>query len=258
MRAMHDHLKRTIPCLVGAAGLLLADCTAERQYRTSEQAQAYDPSPTNHSKAILEVATNYTAGFVEFDDQGWLYGTNRTRTQMQIRTVINRFSEELQSSGLLIVTFMHGWKHNASSDDSNVAMFHKVLNELGVMEQWLSARQHRAARRIVGVYAGWRGLSATLEPFEELSFWDRKSTAERVGHGAVIELLSELEALRTQSNRQHSGAITNHQRMSTKLIIVGHSFGGDIVYSAAAPILTERMVENYDAEGNLLKGLKSS
>src|SRR5208283_2373172 len=123
-------------------------------------------------------------------------------------------------------------------------------NELGGMERWLSKKQDRPARRIVGVYVGWRGLSATLEPFEELSFWDRKSTAEQVGHGSVIELLSGLEALRTQSNLRYGNEITNHQRMNTKLIIVGHSFGGDIVYSAAAPILTERMVENYDAAGN--------
>lgn len=252
MKIIQALLNRTVLfivfCIV-AVCLLLIGCTAERQYRTDERAQAYDPSPTNHTKAIIEISTNYTLGYVEFDDQGWLYGTNRIKTQMQINMVINRFSEELKTNGLLMVTFVHGWKHNASCGDSNVVMFHKVLNELGGMERWLSKRQNRPARKIVGVYVGWRGLSSSMEPFEELSFWDRKSTAEQVGHGSVIELLSNLEALRTQSNRQYGSAITNHERMSTKLIIVGHSFGGDIVYSAAAPILTERMVENYDAEG---------
>lgn len=250
MKSINDFSNRVIVLFIPAICLCLIGCTAERQYRTEEQAQTSNPNSTNISRAIIEVSTNYTVGYVEFDDQGWLYGTNRFKTRMQIDTVINDFSEELKTNGLLIVTFVHGWKHNASSADSNVVMLQKVLNELGGMERWLSKKQDRPARRIVGVYVGWRGLSATLEPFEELSFWDRKNTAEQVGHGSVIELLSGLEALRTQSNLRYGNEITNHQRMNTKLIIVGHSFGGDIVYSAAAPILTERMVENYDAAGN--------
>jgi hypothetical protein len=251
MRIVRALLYRAIFFSFGAACLFLIGCTAERQYRTDPQVQNYNPGATNHTRAIVEVTTNYTVGYVEFDDQGWLYGTNRFKTQMQIDTITNRFWEELNTNGLLIVTFVHGWKHNASGSDSNVAMFHQVLNHLGLMEPKLAVKQKRPARRVVGVYVGWRGLSATMEPFQELSFWDRKDTAEQVGHGAVIELLSTLEALRTQSNRQYGSGIAGGQRMSTKLIIVGHSFGGDIVYSAVAPILTERMVENYDADGNL-------
>src|SRR5271169_1391747 len=195
MKFINEFSNRVIVLFIPAICFCLIGCTAERQYRTEEQAQPYNPNSTNISKAIIEVSTNYTVGYVEFDDQGWLYGTNRFKTRMQIDTVTNQFSEELKTNGLLIVTFVHGWKHNASGADSNVVMFHKVLNELGGMERWLSKKQDRPSRRIVGVYVGWRGLSATLEPFEELSFWDRKSTAEQVGHGSVIELLSGLEAL---------------------------------------------------------------
>ena len=243
-------VNQRIALTVAAVGIFLIGCTAERQYRTDERPQVYNPNPNPPPKAIVEVAPNYTVGYVEFDDQGWLYGTNRFRTEMQMDAVLSRFSEESKTNGLLIVTFVHGWKHNASGGDSNVLMFHKVLNELGAMEKWLGTKQHRPARRIVGVYVGWRGLSASVEPFEELSFWDRKNTAEQVGHGAVIELLSNLEGLRTQGNRQYKSEIAQNKRMSTKLIVVGHSFGGDIVYSAVAPILTERMVENYDADGH--------
>jgi alpha-beta hydrolase superfamily lysophospholipase len=88
-----------------------------------------------------------------------------------------------------------------------------------------------------------------VEPFKELSFWGRKSAAEQVGHGAVIEALSELEELRNHNNLTFADEIAKRLRMSTKLFIVGHSFGGDIVYSAVAPILKERMVENFDQNG---------
>jgi hypothetical protein len=118
------------------------------------------------------------------------------------------------------------------------------------MEQKLSQKEKRPARRIAGVYIGWRGLSEYVQPFEDLSFWGRKSTAETVGHGAVVELLTALESLKNQGNKNYATGITAHQRMNTKLIIIGHSFGGDIIYAATAPVLAERMVENVDTNGS--------
>src|SRR5208283_3265969 len=120
-------------------------------------------------------------------------------------------------------------------------MMRLVLREIAAMEQKLSEGEKRPTRRVAGVYIGWRGLSEKVEPFEELSFWGRKNTAETVGHGAVVQLLTTLENLKKQSNTKYSVEIAGHQRMSTKLIIIGHSFGGDIVYSATAPVLAERM-----------------
>ena len=115
-----------------------------------------------------------------------------------------------------MVTFVHGWKHNAAGDDANVQMFHHVLRELGTMEDMLSKKQHHPPMRVVGLYIGWHGLSADIEPFKELSFWDRKNTAEVVGHGAAIQLLSELEALRNRINRKFEGDIASQKRMPAK------------------------------------------
>jgi hypothetical protein len=227
----------------------LVGCVSERQYRTQSQPEEYNPKETKDSQAIIEVAPNYTMGFVEFDDQGWMYGSEGNSQRQQIDTVLDRFSAEGETNGLLMVTFVHGWKHNADSNDGNVLMFHHVLRELGTMEEVLSKKQHHPPRRVVGLYVGWHGLSADIEPFEELSFWDRKNTAEVVGHGAAIQLLSQLEALRNQINRKFEGEIASHQRMTTKLMIIGHSFGGDIVFSAVSPMLMERMVENHDGAG---------
>src|SRR5665213_137776 len=221
---------------------VLSGCESAKQFRTNYQT-GVNPNPTN-SDYVVEQTKDYTLGFVEFDDQGWLWN------QKQIDTVRDKFSNEMKTQGLLIVTFVHGWKHNADSQDGNVQMMRKVLREIAIMERVISKKENRPARRIAGVYVGWRGLSENIQPLEDLSVWGRKSTAETVGHGAVVQLLASLESLKNQSNMKYSGEITNHQRMSTKLIIVGHSFGGDIVYSATAPVLTERLVENVDTNGN--------
>ena len=228
---------------------LFVGCVSEKEYRTQSQPAEYNPKAAKDSHAIIEVAPLYTVGFVEFDDQGWMYGSEDNSKRQQIDTVLDRFSAEGETNGLLVVTFVHGWKHNANGNDANVLMFHHVLKELGLMEEVLSTKQHHPPRRVVGLYIGWHGLSADLEPFKELSFWDRKNTAEVVGHGAAIQLLSELEELRNRINRKFDGEIASHKRMTTKLMIIGHSFGGDIVFSAVSPVLMERMVENDDAAG---------
>jgi hypothetical protein len=235
---------------------LLAACTAVRPYRTTTDAVVYDTFGhylrTNQTETanIIERATNYTMGFVEFDDQGWFYNSNRTGGRWQIDVVMDEVRSEIKTKPLLIVVFIHGWKHNAKYDDENVAAFHKVLQKLGKLEKQRSIENQKAVvRHVFGVYVGWRGLSTTWEPFKEFSFFSRKSAAETVGHGAVVELLSDLEAVRTLDNKANGVSIANKERDATMMVEVGHSFGADVLYSATAPILKERLVENFNAQG---------
>ncbi|HXI71065.1 MAG TPA: hypothetical protein VNN22_11985 [Verrucomicrobiae bacterium] len=239
---------------LGAICILFTGCAPLHPYRTSEKPVQYDHYHEGDADVtaftnIIEVATNYTLGFVEFDDQGWLY--NRTNNQTQIETVVNRLTEESKTNGLLMVLFIHGWKHNASGDDSNVALFHNFLQKLADIEKLDAATNSRPTRRVAGIYVGWRGLSLETPIINNLTFWTRKTTAEQVGHGEAIELLAKLEQLRNTSNRQNAGDIASNKVASTKLVSIGHSFGGDLLYCATAPILAERMIENYDDEGQM-------
>ena len=250
MKMHRSTVKGAVLLMMAALCMLIASCVSGRQYRTNPKVLQFNPRADKDSCAILEVAPLYTVGYVELDDQGWLYGGSGRDARIQLDAVTNQFNAEGETNGLLIVTFVHGWKHNASGKDSYVAMFHKILSELGKMEQVLSTKQKHPPRRVVGLYIGWRGLSENVPPFEDLSFWGRKNAAEMVGHGAVIEVLAEMEALRNQINQRFHDDIAKQTRMATELIILGHSFGGDVVFSAAAPVLTERMVENRDQTGN--------
>jgi len=116
-----------------------------------------------------------------------------------------------------------------------VKMFRGVLSNLS---------QTISPRKVFGVYVGWRGLSIKSDYFpipggEELSFYHRKDVAERIGHqGAATQVFTELDAMQEDLN------IVNKSNgiPRTELVIIGHSFGGQLVYSAISQVLTERLV----------------
>ena len=214
--------------------LLAAGCTRLQQYRTNYHPSDTALTPADAQASTLEVTPNYVLGLVEFDDQGWLWD------RRQMTTVLDRFMVEDHTNGLLMVVFVHGWKHNASFEDENVKMFRANLAEFAEMERQLNQEGGRKPRRVAGVYVGWRGLSNKAWLLRQLTFWDRKNTAQEVGRGGVTELYSRLEDLRNNSRVLHR---REAQRTPTQLIIVGHSFGGALTYSALAPLLVERAVQ---------------
>ncbi|MDB6028005.1 MAG: putative lipoprotein [Verrucomicrobiales bacterium] len=241
---INDLRLRLLASIFGLA-LLLTGCVSNTQYRTSTKIGTYNDK-TERSvcpTCSLEEGDGYSLGYVELDDQGWFWNHE------QVSAVTNCFSQKLTGDGALILTFIHGWKHNASDGDDNVQMFHGVLRRLAAMEKVLAKRQGTPARQVLGVYVGWRGLTHQIEPFKELTFWGRKTAAEVVGHGAVIELLAELERLRDISNRSYAAQIKAGTRAQTKMVTMGHSFGAEVLYSAAAPILIDRMVKDIDDGG---------
>ncbi len=232
---------------VAALAVFAAGCTANRPFRTSFTPCDPTQSGASCSNAVIESTADYKLGFVEFDDQGWFWDPRQaTAVEEMIRTEAG-IGQFYNSRGIVLVVFAHGWKNNAAPANSNVVMFRSTLQQLAAAER---AQTNHAARQVVGVYAAWRGLSATLEPFKELSFWERKNTAHKVGgYGAMTELLVELEALQKAGNDSLPDGAP-----PTELIIVGHSFGAAAVYSAISEIVTERFVDTVQ-HGKPLKPL---
>lgn len=169
---------------------------------------------------------------IEFDDQGRFHDI---RQFLALKTYLK------ERDAVSIVVFVHGWRHNASYDDDNVDLARKILAGTAAVENTNSA----AAREVVGVYIGWRGLSTTLRPlpsnvYELASFWDRKATAERVAAGQVREVFAYLSRYKEETNLKGKSKVPN-----VRLLILGHSFGGLIVYHSVAESLV-REVANSD------------
>src|SRR5262245_20039782 len=142
-------------CLMASLISTLIGCTPLKQYRTEYS------GPATQTSAIEETSSNLL-GFVEFDDHGWLWNAK------QMRAVVDRIAEEDKKQGLIIVVFAHGWKHNASWEDDNVASFRGVLTDLQDVENksCTETESSRPPRKVVGLYVGWRGLSQKLPVFK--------------------------------------------------------------------------------------------
>ncbi|MDB6141340.1 MAG: esterase/lipase/thioesterase family active site protein [Pseudomonas sp.] len=246
-------------CLVMALGA----CAPYIPYRT--QNAVCETSKADCSNATLQwhASTSaspgdYFLGFVEFNDQGDLW------QRQGMEAVIDHLNTEAAAKDLLIVVFVHGWHHSAKEGDGNIDTFRTVLANVAVAE----AASGRPAREVAGVYVGWRGDSLALGPINDVTFWDRKNTAEKVGHGEVTELLSRIELVkRTQDSKARDVAFeaksksgarstqsTDENRCGkliaagqdvtsqTKLVVIGHSFGGLVVQSSIGQILEDRAI----------------
>ncbi len=173
----------------------------------------------------------YMLGFVEINDQGQM------RDRAQMAAILDHYYTVAAQDSLLITVYVHGWQHNASPDDSNVASFSGYLQKLSLVEADLAKRQNRPPRKIAGVYVGWRGQSVEIPALNLITFWERKSTALDVGYLGITELFLKLEEI---SNVRNSWS----PPIKSRLIIMGHSFGGQAVYGATAQILASRFIDS--------------
>ena len=199
-------------------------------------------SVVNHE--TTEVGDLY---FVEFDDQGLLYPPGRPEFgagACHIEALMADLSELAKKGGLSILVYVHGWKHNASDSNIDVEAFRLLLRDADLVERAKEARSGKR-HRVVGVYVAWRGKSLDLpEPLLSLSFWDRKQTAQHVAVGESRALFARLRAFQvTQNGGPAIAGTTDPSEKKVLMILMGHSFGGLILYSAVAQSLINSLYE---------------
>lgn len=243
---MHNITRKTLAALL-LVSLVLSGCTELTIYRDDfTLCTSKDPATECQKHALQEYKDEthpdkgYFLGFIEFDDQGQLF------QRKQMREVLDKLNRDAARQDLVMVVFVHGWKHSAQPGDDNIQTFRQVLMQLSEAESVISKQNRMPARKISGVYLGWRGGSVTVPVIKELTFWDRKNTAHKVGHGGVTEVLSRLELVRTTKD-----AIADSQRSRTQLVVVGHSFGGAVVYSATSQLLKDRFIHTHGPQGQI-------
>lgn len=219
--------------VLGALGACLtAACASNAPYHTTSGdggACRTDPdSPACRSSAYQEFE-RFDLAFAEFSERGNAFDGAK------VEAVLAKIAGKARADGVVLIVFVHGWKHNASEDDPNVLSFKDSLATMAGVLGSSFAGTALGARRLVGVYVGWRGASIGLPLLKELTFWDRKAVAEELGSGGVTRLLLDLDRITAGEARN-------------VMVVVGHSFGGAIVVRALSDLITERVTNRADDE----------
>jgi pimeloyl-ACP methyl ester carboxylesterase len=198
------------------------------------------------TEAYYQEHDTYDLAFVEFSDRGNAFNDRF------VSDVLDRIREKVSENGAVIITFVHGWKHDANEADDNVKQFKETLKALGTeLKKEFGNDSALGKRQLVGVYVGWRGKSLKARGLEEATFWDRKAAAGEVGKGGITHLLLDLNQI-LEDNEVEGLPDPN------VLVVVGHSLGGAIVVSALNELLTERVVKRdreHDWARTLLDGV---
>ncbi len=197
----------------------------------------YNPAAQGADRSVVRVfvdhdqvdpncdfAQNACLAFLEFDDMGEMWDA----TQLDKALALIRRAKA-RSPHPIVVTFTHGWKHNANDQpgqpDGNVFGFEGVLDFLVHPPS-----PHRFADSpVVGIYIGWRGnlVSQYWPVRQQLSFFNRESAAIRIPGASLTSALTEIMKE------------THRDTPAARAIMVGHSFGGLVMERA----LTQAMAD---------------
>lgn len=184
-------------------------------------------TPATETRTISAPDSHYYLGVVEFDEYGNLFNRRQLEDLMAQLTL-----KDAEEGPPLIVVFTHGWHHNASKEDGNLLAFaNDALSEIAALEKKVYGAK---ARPVVGIYVGWRGESINVDYLNNLTFWDRKNVAHAVGDGGLQELFVKLDEFRYAPKRAGK----------SRLVIIGHSFGGAVTYSTLHHHFVEKLTAN--------------
>lgn len=215
-----------------SALLLVTGCVSNKAFRTETAVRTCFDQSMECGASVVENHLAFDLTFIEFSERGNLFDRDRARY------VLDFIDQQAKSpKGAAVFVYVHGWKHNASANDTNVKQFADFLARA-------AENEIVGQRKVIGLYIGWRGKSVTLPVFRETTYWARKTVAEEIGAGGVTEIFSELhQTLVAQFNQAEDPT----QAYKNIYVIVGHSFGGAIVLSAIHDVLLNEIIAS--AEG---------
>ncbi len=162
---------------------------------------------------------------------------------------LDAIERSARTTNTIVILVVHGWHHNAASDDDNAVGFARTLQEIrkklddnvdGKPCVYRRSRQLLTGNgdvNIFGIYVGWRGKSLPM-PLDYLTFWDRKNAAERVGSGDLREFLFRLNGIYRTSYRERK-PMTPYMGMAS----IGHSLGAQVLFKAISGMLEEELIE---------------
>jgi hypothetical protein len=201
---------------LGLSAIWLGSCTSLSPLRPNTAA-----NPNNSVVA----KDGYEIAFIEFGEQG----SYQDPTQLKNALDLVRVTEKP-----LVITYVHGWQNDVQSDD--VAKFESLLARLNRAPAIRAVGFH-----LVGVYLAWRGKLTPVPVLKEISFWNRKATAERLASN--YDCYDAIASISEEARK--------HGKARNYTVLLGHSFGGLIVERSVAHAVNAEIHGHADSDRSM-------
>ncbi|CAN5859636.1 esterase [soil metagenome] len=196
--------------LAGAslALILLASCSTPLRSYYDKGASLIPAEPGKAAVAVIE-----------FDEHGDYWDAQQVA---RADAMISKYDNPI------LVTFVHGWRHDARIDDADLIAFRKFLDVINQVDK-------ASKRQVCGVYIGWRGASVQErgldglvgKPSAPFTFFGRKKITDQMAGVPFTNTVWNL----AETTRKKDGSS----------ILIGHSFGGRIVERTLGPAAVAQM-----------------
>ncbi len=236
--------------LAAVIPLFLSGCHVPlRSYRLQHPAVVVTAAPlTQHqttapnvpSRDCLDASSPICLSFVEVDDMGELFDKAELDNALRLIRQANDLAKtEPGQSDPIVLTFIHGWKNNASLENDNVKGFQAALQEV--------YQRFKGTHRVIGIYIGWRGnlIHSYFPVAQQLSYFNREATAIRIPGAVLSSALTQI-------------ATRTHENPRALAIFIGHSFGGLLLERTLSETTASQIAESsiYAEEGQATQDSK--
>jgi hypothetical protein len=161
-------------------------------------------------------AESANVAVVEFSENGDFVDNG------QLKAALDCISQERQKNrtGVVVMVFVHGWRHDSSWEDQNFRDFRAVLMRMALRE---AEAVGGTFRRVIGIYFGWPGGLLT-------QFTRRYESAQRIGRSAPIQ--RALQDIAKTTKEQSA-----NEDVGSPLVLAGHSMGALMLQTAFSALL---------------------
>ena len=188
-----------------------------------DSAQA--PPAGSAVKDCVNASSPICLAFIEIDDMGELFDKVELDTALSVIRQTNGLARsEPGETDPIVITFVHGWKNNASLTNDNVRGFSAALQEV--------YRRFGKTHHVIGIYIGWRGdlVRSYLPVARQFSYFNREATAVRVPGATLSSALTQI-------------ATRTHENPHALAVFIGHSFGGLLLERALSQATASQIAQ---------------
>lgn len=153
---------------------------------------------------------------------------------------LDALRQHLRGRSNYVIVFAHGWRHDASIGDSNLADLRLyAAHAARFLAERCEIERLYCDTRVTGIYIGWRGARVNERFWEEYfgplgsylaeaaavtTLFDRKPVSEQVAPSAI----SALRAIDSDLSPRNSSGEFKPNWPINRVIIFGHSLGGNL------------------------------